>query len=83
MRKEKPSHRETARQFEINDDKRIAAWEGICLTEGSEGFAIEQHGRSKNHTPKQLPNEVEEDLPTEVQRLRAENEYLKTCKPWF
>ena len=27
--------------------------------------------------------EVEEDLLAEVQRLRAELEYLKTCKPWF
>ncbi len=33
--------------------------------------------------PLQLPKEVEEDLLAEVQRLSAENEYLKTCKPWF
>lgn len=26
---------------------------------------------------------MEEDLPAEVNRLRAENEYLKNCKPWF
>ena len=30
---------------------------------------------------KQLPKQVEEDLLAEVQRLCAENEYLKTCKP--
>ena len=33
--------------------------------------------------PKQLPKEVEEDLLAEVQRLRAENAYLKNCEPWF
>ncbi len=30
-----------------------------------------------------LPKQVEEDLLAEVQRLRAENDYLKICKPWF
>ena len=30
--------------------------------------------------PKQLPKEVEEDLLTEVQRLRAENAYLKKLR---
>ena len=33
MQKEKVSYRETARQFEISDHKRVAAWERICLTE--------------------------------------------------
>ena len=42
MMKEKLSYRETARQFEISDAKRIAAWERIYLTEGSEGFAGER-----------------------------------------
>ena len=78
MMKEKLSYRETARQFEISDAKRIAAWERIYLTEGQEGFAGERRGRgSKGHPPKQLPKEVEEDLLAEVQRLRAENDYLK------
>ena len=78
MMKEKLSYRETARQFEISDNKRIAAWERIYLTEGPEGFAIERRGRSsKGRPPKQLPKQVEEDLLAEVQRLRAENDYLK------
>ena len=78
MQKEKMSYRETARQFEISDHHRIQDWERIYLTEGPEGFAIERRGRgSKGHPPKQLPKEVEEDLLAEVQRLRAENEYLK------
>ena len=78
MQKEKMSYRETARQFEINDDKRVAAWERIYLTEGPEGFAIERRGRSSKGRPsRKLSKEVEEDLLAEVQRLRAENEYLK------
>ena len=84
MQKEKLSYRETARQFEISDDKRVAVWERIYLEEGPKGFAIERRGRSsERRPPKQLPKEVEEDLLAEVQRLRAELEYLKTCKTWF
>ena len=78
MQKEKLSYCETTRQFEINDHKQVAAWERIYLTEGPEGFAIERRGRgSKGRPPKQLPKEAEEDLLAEVQRLRAENDYLK------
>ena len=81
MQQEKLSYRETARQFEINDDKRVAAWERIYLTEGPEGFAIERRGRgSKGRPSKQLSKEVEEDLLAEVQRLRAEVEYLKNLQ---
>ena len=81
MQKEKLSYRETARQFEISDHKRVAAWERIYLTEGPEGFAVDRRGRgSKGRSPKQLPKEVEEDLLAEVQRLRAENEYLKSLQ---
>ena len=81
MQQEKLSYRETARQFEINDDKRVAAWERIYLTEGPEGFAIERRGRgSKGRPSKQLAKEVEEDLLAEVQRLRAEVEYLKNLQ---
>ena len=81
MLKEKLSYCETARQFEVSDDKRVAAWERIYLTEGPEGFAIEWRGcGSKGRPPKQLPKEVEEDLLAEVQRLRAENAYLKNLQ---
>ena len=38
MQKEKMNYRETARQFEISDDKRVAVWERIYLEEGPEGF---------------------------------------------
>ncbi len=76
MMKEKLSYCETARQFEISDHKRVAAWERIYLTEGPEGFAVERRGRG-GKSRKQLPKEAEEDLLAEVQRLRAENDYLK------
>lgn len=81
MQKEKLSYRETARQFEISNHNMIQDWERIYLTEGPEGFAIERRGRgSKGRPLKQLPKEVEEDLLTEVQRLRAENAYLKNLQ---
>ena len=84
MQKERISYRETARQFEISDDKRVAVWERIYLEEGPKGFAIERRGRSsEGRPPKQLPKEVEEDLLVEVQRLRAELEYLKLARLGF
>ena len=81
MQKERISYRETARQFEISDDKRVAVWERIYLEEGPKGFAIERRGRSsEGRPPKQLPKEAEEDLLAEVQRLRAEVEHLKNLQ---
>ena len=81
MQKEKLSYRETARRFDVSSDTRIRDWERIYLTEGPEGFAIERRGHgSKSRPPKQLPKRVEEDLLAEVQRLRAENEYLKNLQ---
>ena len=78
MMREGMSYRETARQYGITDDKRIAAWERIYLEEGPEGLYIERRGRrSKGRPPKKLKPEIEEDLLAEVQRLRAENAYLK------
>ena len=54
------------------------AGERIYLEEGPEGLYIERRGRSsKGRPPKKLKPEVEEDLLAEVQRLRAENAYLK------
>ena len=51
------------------------------MEEGPEGLTIEPRGRrSKDRRPKQLPKEVEEDLLAEVQRLRAENDYLKNLQ---
>ena len=81
MQEEKLSYSETARRFEVNDHHRIQAWERIYLTEGAEGFAVERRGRGrKGRPPKQLPKQVEEDLLAEVQRLRAEVDYLKNLQ---
>jgi len=78
MMQEKLSYREAARQFDVNSDHRVASWERIYLEEGPEGLYIERRGRSsKGRPPKKLKPEVEEDLLAEVQRLRAENDYLK------
>ena len=79
MLKEKLSYSETAEKFEIRH-KRVQDWERIYLTEGADGFAVERRGRSNSGRPKKLPKEVEEDLLAEVQRLRAENEYLKNLQ---
>ena len=77
MQQEKLSYRETARQFEISDHHRIQDWERIYLEEGPEGLSVERRGRGSTGRPKKLPKDVEEDLLAEVQRLRAENDYLK------
>ena len=53
------------------------------MEKGSEALAVERRGRGSTGRPRKLPKEGEEDLLAEVLRLRAENEYLKTCKPWF
>lgn len=78
MMQEKLSYKEAARQFGVSYDTIVAKWERIYLEEGPEGLYIERRGRSsKGRPPKKLKPEVEEDLLAEVQRLRAENDYLK------
>ena len=78
MMREKLSYREAAKQFDVSNHHRIAAWERIYLEEGAEGLYIEHRGRRSNGgPPKKLKPEEEEDLLAEVQRLRAENAYLK------
>ena len=77
MQKEKLSYKETARRFEVKGHCRILEWERIYLTVGPEGFSIERRGHGSTGRPRKLPKEVEEDLLAEVQRLRAENDYLK------
>ena len=79
MQKERLSNREAERRFGL-PNKRAADWERIYLTEGAEGFSVERRGRSSTGRPKKLPKAVEEDLLAEVQRLRAENAYLKNLQ---
>jgi transposase-like protein len=77
MHKEKLSYKETAERFEIAGHDRIQKWERIYLEEGAEGLYIERRGRKSTGRPPKLKKEVEEDLIAELQRLRAENDYLK------
>ena len=65
MQEEKLSYSETCRRFEVNSRDRIKSWERIYLEEGPEGFAVERRGRSSK---------------AEVQRLRAEVDYLKNLQ---
>ena len=80
MKKEHLSIYTAMQEFGINDHKIIERWERIYLEEGPEGLAIERRGRRSTGEPKELPKEVEEDLLAEVQRLRAENDYLKNLQ---
>ena len=77
MHNEKLSYRETAQEFDISAHNIVARWERIYLEEGAEGLHIERRGRKSTGQPKKLKKDVEEDLIAEVQRLRAENDYLK------
>ena len=82
IQKEHMSYGEAARRFEVRSDTQIRRWERIYLEEGPEGLYVERRGRSGKggRPPKQLKPEVEEDLIAELQRLRAENAYLKKLK---
>ena len=81
MQTERLGYSETCRRFDVNSRDQVKSWERIYLEEGPEGFDIERRGRSsRGRPPKQLPKEAEEDLLEEVQRLRAENEYLKNLQ---
>ena len=80
MEKEQLSIYATMQEFGINDHKIIERWERIYLEEGPEGLSIKRRGRGSTGRPKKLPKDVEEDLLAEVQRLRAENDYLKNLQ---
>ena len=77
MMQQKLSYWEAARQFNVSNHHRVADWERIYLMEGPEGLYIERRGRGSKGRPTKFPKEVEEDLLKELQRLRAENAYLK------
>jgi len=77
---EKLSYRETALKFDVNGHHRIQSWERIYLTYGAEGLSLERRGRGGKGAPPKIKKAVEEDLLAEVQRLRAENDYLKNLQ---
>jgi len=85
--KEKLGYNEAMRKYGIGGAVRIQKWERIYLEEGAAGLYIERRGRKKGidseaikGRPRKLEKQVEEDLLAEVQRLRAENEYLKNLQ---
>jgi len=85
--KEKLGYNEAMRKYGIGGAVRIQKWERIYLEEGAAGLYIERRGRKKGIDsgaikghPRKLEKQVEEDLLAEVQRLRAENEYLKNLQ---
>ena len=80
MKKEHLSIYAAMQEFGISDHKIIERWERIYLEEGPEGLSVERRGRSSTGRSKKLPKEAEEDLLAEVQRLRAENDYLKNLQ---
>ena len=80
MEKEHLSVYAAMQEFEINDHKMRERWERTYLEDGPEGLSVERRGRSSTGRSKKLPKEVEEDLLAEVQRLRAENDYLKNLQ---
>ena len=79
MRKEKLSQYEVSDRFHVSR-YAVQMWERIYLEEGPEGLYIERRGRKSIGRPKKLKPKVEEDLIAEVQRLRAENAYLKKLR---
>ena len=79
MRAEGLSYKETERKFHLPHN-RAASWERIYLEEGADGLHIERRGRGSTGRPPKLEKQVEEDLIAEVQRLRAENAYLKNLQ---
>ena len=83
MHTNKLSLRQTAAKYNLAQHKIVSNWERIYFEEGPEGLYKDRRscanvssGTRKGRPPK-LEKKVEEDLIAEVQRLRAENDYLK------
>ena len=83
MRTNKLSYREIAAKYNLGGHSIAEKWERIYIENGPEGLYLERRGRvssspgTNRNLPQKLDKKVEEDLITENQRLRMENEYLK------
>ena len=73
----KMSYRETMKKYGLTEKISIQQWERIYLEERPEGLYIDRRGLKNTGRPHKIPKSTEEDLLAEVQRLRAENDYLK------
>lgn len=74
------SIRHTAAYFCIPQDTTVGKWERIYYEEGPEALNRDNRGRPHKNmedSKKPLPKKTEEDLISENQRLRMENEFLK------
>lgn len=77
VRRNHLSYSEAMKKYGIAGKMSIQKWERIYLEEGLEGLSVERRGRGSRGRPPKLDKQVEKDLITENQRLRAENDYLK------
>lgn len=78
MRREGLNYSEASRRFGIESHTLLQIWERIYLAEGSDGFSVERRGHSTPARPlKRIEADKEKELLAKVQRLEAENRYLK------
>ena len=80
MQRNHLSATEAAVHFNLGSGSVVSNWERIYYEKGPQGLYSKQRGRAKNMKLKlerKLDKKIEEDLVTENQRLRMENEYLK------
>ena len=82
------SLRKTAAHFNIPSLRTVSQWERIYDEQGKETLFEGQKGRTSKMGTKRprkpkINIETNEDLLSEVQRLRMENEYLKKIKCLF
>lgn len=83
MHREKLGCRETMRRFGITAKEVVPKWEQsiwkkerkVCMWNVEIGLVWLAERKNRPRKPKQ---QIEEDLIAEVQRLRAENAYLKS-----
>lgn len=82
MHKNNLSVSEASAQYRIPSDATLLKWERIYYEEGAQGLMIDKRGRPRKNMSKKpketkMTKDTKEDLIAEVQRLRAENAYLK------
>lgn len=70
---------EASAKFGIPTHTTLLKWERIYYEEGAQGLMTDKRGRPRKNMDEKpkTPKKTEEDLIAEVQRLRAENAYLK------
>lgn len=78
LREEGLNYSEAGRRFGIESHTLLQICERIYLAEGPEGFSVERRGHSTPaHPLKRVSQDREKELLAQVQRLEAENRYLK------